>query len=209
VLTLLAIGGALLAGALSPGPSFVYVTRLSLAKSRAHGAFASIGMGLGGLTFAVLAMAGLGTLLHYAEWAYVVLKIAGGAYLLWLGIRMWLHAGASLDTAGDPGEIGPAHRALWPALFTQLSNPKAIVVYGSIFAALLPQQPPPWLFVAILLEVLVIETGWYLVVTWLMSSRRPRALYARAARAVDRVAGGVLGALGIAFAADGVRSALR
>lgn len=208
MLTLVSIGGALLMGAISPGPSFVYVSRTSLAASRRHGVFAALGMGVGGLVFATLAMAGLGALLHYVEWAYVLLKVAGGAYLLWLGIRMWMHAGRTADTdATTPA--GPASRSFWPALLTQVSNPKAVVVYGSIFAALLPENPPLWLTIALLVEVFVIETGWYLVVATVMSSSRPRALYARAARAIDRVAGTILGALGVAFAADGIRAAVR
>jgi threonine/homoserine/homoserine lactone efflux protein len=209
LLVLGAIAGAIAVGAASPGPSFVYVSRLSLARSRAHGLVAALGMGAGGVTFALVAMLGLGAILHYAEWAYIGLKVVGGCYLVYLGVRMWMHAGRGSSDPASTVDHGPAWRSFLPSLLTQLSNPKAIVVYGSIFAAIMPADPAWWLFVAVPLTVFAIETGWYTIVAVAMSSRRPRAVYARFAKAIDRVAGTILGGLGAVFAIDGVRSALR
>ena len=205
-LPLLAILGAVALGAMSPGPSFVYVSRLAVARSRRHGFAAALGMGLASVLFAVAAVAGLGALLHYVEWAYIVLKIAGGAYLVYLGISLWRHAG-SVSSSTDQ-EVRPG-RAVVGGLLAQLSNPKAAVVYGSIFATLLPATPPVWMLVAIPVGVFTIETGWYFLVALAFSTRRPRELYLRSARWVDRAAGAVLGVLGATFAFDGVRTALR
>ena len=154
-------------------------------------------------------MLGLGAILHYAEWAYIGLKVLGGCYLVYLGVRMWMHAGRTSASAAEAVDHGPAWRSFAPALLTQLSNPKAIVVYGSIFAAIMPTSPAWWLFVAVPIVVFTIETGWYAIVAWAMSSSRPRAVYARFSKAIDRIAGTILGALGAAFAIDGVRSAMR
>lgn len=205
---LLLILGAIALGAMSPGPSVVYVSRLAMARTRRHAMAAALGMGLGGVTFSIAAIAGLGAVLHYAEWAFLALKIAGGAYLLVLGIRMWLHAGREGSTARAAVE-GGYRRTVGAAYLTQISNPKAVVVYASVFAALLPVSPPFWLYVAIPLGVFAVETGWYLVVAWGFSTSRPRALYARFAAGIDRVAGTVLGGLGAFFAFDGIRTALR
>ena len=91
----------------------------------------------------------------------------------------------------------------------QLSNPKAVVVYASVFAALLPAQPPFWLYLAIPPGIFAIETGWYLFVAWAFSTSRPRAVYARFSAWIDRIAGTVLGGLGAYFAIDGIRTAVR
>jgi len=163
---------------------------------------------VGGVTFAIAAIAGLGAVLHYAEWAYLGLKIVGGAYLLYLGIRMWLHAGRAA-TAPEVATSGSYGRTIGAATLAQLSNPKAIVVYGSVFAALLPASPPLWMFFAIPPGVFLIETGWYLFVAWAFSTSRPRAVYARYSSWIDRIAGTVLGGLGAYFAVDGIRAAVR
>jgi threonine/homoserine/homoserine lactone efflux protein len=205
---LLLIFGAIVLGAMSPGPSLVYVSRIAMARSRRHAMAAAIGMGVGGVTFAIAAIAGLGAVLHYAEWAYLGLKIIGGAYLLYLGIRMWMHAGTAA-TAPEAAVASSYGRTLGAAALAQLSNPKAVVVYASVFAALLPASPPLWLYVAIPPGIFAFVTGWYLVVAWAFSTSRPRAVYARFSAWIDRIAGTVLGGLGAFFAFDGVRTALR
>jgi threonine/homoserine/homoserine lactone efflux protein len=209
LVTLVAIAGAIAIGAASPGPSFVYVSRVTLAGSRAHGYAAAIGMGAGSVAWAVLAMAGLGTLMHYAESAFLAVKMCGGIYLAYLGLKMWRHAGATPDgdamlSARRPGWQGSAAAAL-----AQLSNPKALIVYGSIFAAMVPSSQPVWMYFAIPVVVMSVETGWYAIVAWGMSSRGPRAAYARWSRTVDRVAGASLTAIGGGFTLDAARTATR
>ena len=56
---------------------------------------AALGMGLGGALFGTLALAGLSALLLQVEWLYMTLKLIGGAYLVYLGIRMWRSASAT------------------------------------------------------------------------------------------------------------------
>lgn len=80
---------AILLGAIVPGPSFVIVARNAVGLSRAHGLATALGMGLGGITFAGIALAGLYTLLFAVEWLYVALKIAGGLYLAYIALRIW------------------------------------------------------------------------------------------------------------------------
>jgi threonine/homoserine/homoserine lactone efflux protein len=57
--SLAALLGALALGAMSPGPSFVLVARTAVARSRAHGLAAALGMGIGGVIFSVLVVLGL------------------------------------------------------------------------------------------------------------------------------------------------------
>jgi threonine/homoserine/homoserine lactone efflux protein len=55
---LLAVLATLLVGAISPGPSFLLVSRIAVVQSRSHGLAAALGMGLGGMVFASLASSG-------------------------------------------------------------------------------------------------------------------------------------------------------
>jgi threonine/homoserine/homoserine lactone efflux protein len=91
-------------------------------------------------------------------------------------------------------------------LLTQLSNPKAAVFYGSIFAALLPASPSTWLLLVLPPSVFLVEAGWYAIVAMLFSSRRPRAIYVGAKGWIDRVAGAVMGALGVRLISESVIS---
>jgi threonine/homoserine/homoserine lactone efflux protein len=93
-------------------------------------------------------------------------------------------------------------RSFLLALATQLSNPKAVVVIGSIFAALLPAHVPVWMYVAIPPIIMTTETSWYTIVAVVVSAERPRAVYARWKVWIDRLAGTVLGALGLRLIAD-------
>lgn len=195
---LIAILGAVLIGAMSPGPSFVMVLRTSIALSRRDGLAAAIGMGLGGTFFGTLALLGLTAVLAQVEWLYMVLKLAGGAYLIYLAIRIWRGAREPIfipETAAFRSKT--LRRSFSVALMTQLSNPKTAVAYASIFAALLPPQVPTWMILILPPLIFLIETSWYAVVTFVFSSRRPRAAYVRAKAWIDRVTALVIGGLGL------------
>src|SRR5216683_6554114 len=143
----LSILGAVTLGAISPGPSFVFVARTSLALSRRDGIAAALGMGAGGVIFAALALAGLQAVLANVAWLYAGLRFAGGLYLLYLAFRLWRGAAEPVIVPGTAERRAPGtFRSFCLGLATQLSNPKTAVVYGSIFAALLPPAPPAWIF---------------------------------------------------------------
>ena len=197
LLALLAILAALLVGAISPGPSFILVSRISLKSSRSDGFAAAIGMGVGGAVFAALASIGLVTLLLQVEWLYLTLRVLGGLYLVHLGIRIWRGASGMLIVS-DIAPVCPssALRSFGLALVTQLSNPKTAIVYASIFAALLPTSMPAWLVLSLPLWVLALETSWHAAVAFAFSAQRPRLVYLRSKTWADRTAGAVMGALG-------------
>lgn len=207
IVILLSIVGTVLVGAMSPGPSFVLVSHTAIIRSRQAGLAAALGMGVGGAVFALLALAGLNALLMRVEWAYLLFKLLGGAYLAYLGVRIW--RGASLPLPPERGERKKQSEGIWRSFFigaaTQLSNPKTALVYGSIFAAFLPASPEAWLFTALPLAVFLVEAGWYAVVALVFSAERPRAAYGRAKHVVDRIAGAVLVGLGIRLILDAVR----
>src|SRR5580698_338804 len=189
---------ALLIGAMSPGPSFVLVARNSIGLSRADGLATALAMGVGGVFFSGIALAGLYTLLSAVEWLYVTLKIAGGLYLVYIASKIWRGASSRLMVAeGEMAQDGDVRKSFWTGLSTQLSNPKTAIAYGSIFAALLPQHPPLWCYFALPPLVFSIEAGWYTVVALSFSSRRPREVYLRMKKWIDRVAATAIGALGL------------
>ncbi|HEY4162716.1 MAG TPA: LysE family transporter [Dongiaceae bacterium] len=203
----LAIAGSLAIGAASPGPSFVMVVRTAVAKSRRHGLAAALGMGVGGVVFCALALFGLQAIFARAEWLYAGFKIAGGAYLLVLAFRIWRHAAEPLDVRINAGGEDNARRSFALGLATQLSNPKTLVFYGSVFAALLPRDLPVWGYLVLPPVVMAIESGWYTLVALAFSLSRPRALYLRWKRWIDRCAAAVMAGLGLKLIFSSLRTA--
>jgi len=189
---------ALLVGAISPGPSFVVVARNAIGLSRHDGLATALGMGIGGVCFSGIALVGLYSLLAAVGWLYAGLKVAGGAYLVYLAWKIWRGASAPLavESAQSAGSRN-LRKSFWLGLSTQLSNPKTAIVYGSIFAALLPQHPPLWCYVALPPMVFAVEAGWYAMVALCFSSRRPREVYLNAKIGIDRLAAGAIAALGL------------
>ncbi|SAL42409.1 lysine exporter protein LysE/YggA [Caballeronia peredens] len=196
----LAILFSLLLGAMIPGPSFVIVARNAIGVSRADGLATALGMGVGGIFFGGIALAGLYTLLVAVEWLYIGLKVAGGLYLIYIASKIWRGAAQPMQMSMQRDASVPAgnvRKSFWLGLSTQLSNPKTAIWYGSIFAALLPQHPPLWCYFVLPPMVFAIETGWYTIVALGFSSRRPREMYLRAKKWIDRIASSVIAALGL------------
>lgn len=199
---LMGIAIALTVGAASPGPSFVMVAKAAASSGRVTGLSAALGMGCGGFIFAALSLAGLIGLLTAVPPLYALMKIIGGIYLVYLGVKIWKYAVAPTD-ATEPTSVTSQSRSLKSfgvGLATQLSNPKTAVVYASVFAAFLPAESNLQFKLVVMLMVFSIETGWYSLVAVLLSSSGPRRRYLQMKVLIDRVAGSVMILLGLRLA---------
>ena len=173
-----------------------------MAAGRADGLAASVGMGIGGVTFTLLALIGLQTLMLNLPFLYLAFQIVGGSYLIYLGLHIWRGAPEALPETVTP-RVASRHslaRALVLGLTTQLSNPKAAIVYAAIFAAFLPHGTTLEIGILIVILVFILETGWYGLVTLAMSSEGPRLAYLRGKSWIDHLAGGVMISLGLRLA---------
>jgi threonine efflux protein len=193
---LVGIGAVQLLAAMSPGPAFLVVTRISVGESRRAALAAALGVTTATLIWAVAATLGMHVLLAEAAWLYDVLKLIGGGYLVWLAVQAWRHADKPLAAAN--GLAGMSAWQAWRLGFsTNLANPKVIVFFGSIFVTLFTPETPSWVRGAALVIVAANEIGWYAVVALLFSSRAAQAGYRRAKRWIDRVTGAVLMVFGL------------
>jgi threonine/homoserine/homoserine lactone efflux protein len=196
----------------SPGPSFLFISHTAATRGRADGVLASFAMGWGGLIWAAAALFGLQAILAQLAWLDLGIRLAGAAYLVYLGIRLMLSRreqpgpAAADAVASDASGAAPATmpagrwRLFLNALLLQLSNPKVIVFFGSIFAVLLPAGAPPWVGFAALAIVFVNEFWWYALVSVVFSTGPTRRFFDRWKIWINRVAGGVLTLLGIRLA---------
>lgn len=131
---LLAFVGASLVLALTPGPAVVYIVARTLAQGRACGLASVLGVALGNLSNAVGAALGLAALFAISSVAFTVVKWAGAAYLVYLGIRMW-RAVPAIANATLKTPVQPLRRVFRDGFMVALLNPKTTL----FFAAFLPQ----------------------------------------------------------------------
>jgi threonine/homoserine/homoserine lactone efflux protein len=122
---------------LSPGPSNFYVLSRSLSQGTPAGIIAAAGLAAGSLVHVAAAATGLSAVFVYSPLAYTLLKVAGAAYLVYLGIRYLL-------AAPGPVHIGraaiiPARKVFRQSMVVEILNPKTAL----FFLAFLPQFADP------------------------------------------------------------------
>ncbi len=136
---LLAFVGVSVAVAIVPGPDMALVARNVVRHGRSAGFATSVGICTGILGWAVAAGLGVSALLASSAIAFTALKLAGAAYLIYLGITaLRAHDDAAAAGASGGSEL-PWHRAWLQGLLSALLNPKL----GVFFLTLLPQFIAP------------------------------------------------------------------
>jgi len=121
----------------TPGQDMILVMSRSVTQGAAAGVATAAGVSVGLLGHTILASVGLGALLRASDWLFVALKLAGAAYLLYLGVGLLLTKRGDLALA--PAAQRPLSRLFLDGAFSNLSNPKIAVFYF----AFLPQFVSP------------------------------------------------------------------
>ncbi|KUF11616.1 LysE family translocator [Pseudoponticoccus marisrubri] len=188
-----------LLAAMSPGPSFVVCLKTAASDGFRTAAALSLGFGLGAALWAAGAMAGLALVFQLVPALFLVLKIGGAAFLIFIAVAMWRHAPDPLPeaSAGPPKSPG---RAMRLGFLTYATNPKPAIFFGAVFVGLVPVDAPLWARAALVLVIGVNEALWYLVVSRVFSLPRARALYARAKAWTDRAFGTLIAGFGLKIA---------
>ena len=196
VIAFSAIGVAILFGAMSPGVSFLLVARTAMSSSRRAALSVAAGMGFGAFIFAVIALAGLHTLLTLIPSLYTGLKLAGGCYLLWLALKMFRRPSNRFNDLTETEEVS-ASKAFMTGVFTQISNPHTALVFASIFSAALSKNIQPVMYIILPTMAFVIDVLWYAIVACLLSTHGPRQAYIKYRKFIDKLSGGIMALLGI------------
>ena len=130
-------------------------------------------------------------------WLATFVQIAGGCYLIYLGLSAWFSRTAkTLDGAGSPN-ITSAARGFRMGLIVELSNPKGIAFFVSFFAVAVPMETALWVKAVILAGGFILEIVWYGAASFLLSTRPVRAVYERFAIWIERAIGTPLAGFGV------------
>jgi threonine/homoserine/homoserine lactone efflux protein len=191
------IAGAILVGAISPGPSFVLIARIAMGTSKNDAIWASIGMGIGGVIFSLLALMGIHIILMNTPTLFFAFKLLGGMYLVYISILIYKGANKPLHVPNEQiKKKSSLKKSFLLGLLTQISNPKAAIAYSSIFAALLPPLIEGWVYLLLPSLIFMVEAGWYLLVTLTLSSKIPRTRYLKSKSLIDKTSAVIMGGLG-------------
>ena len=119
----------------TPGADTALVLRAAVGGGPRAAMVAGAGVCLGVLVWGAATAVGLAALVAASPTAYDALRLAGAAYLLWLGIRTW-------RTAGEPHDAPRSNRWFRTGLLTNLLNPKVAVFYVSFLPQFVPDGVP-------------------------------------------------------------------
>ncbi|MFD9636584.1 LysE family translocator [Streptomyces violascens] len=189
-----------------PGPSVLFVIGRALAQGRRAALTTVVGNTLGAYGLIAAVALGVGSIVERSVLVFTVLKLAGAAYLVYLGVKAWRGRGSLLASfAGGGGEQGGL-RTFWEGFAVGVSNPKTIV----FFAAVLPQfvdrgqghVVPQMLVLGLVFNVIAIASD----CVWGLVAASARDWFARSPQRLSMV-GGVGGlamiGLGVTVAATG------
>ena len=177
--------------ALAPGPTILLVVSYALARGRRTALAVVAGTGLGDATCLAAATAGVGAILAASSTAFLVLKLAGAAYLVVLGVRLWRTPMLRADASAPPP------RSLWlvflHAYCTTIFNPKPILFFMVFVPQFINEHAPllPQLAImeaTVLLCGAMVDGGYSLFAAHLRRFVRTPG----AQRAVNRTTGGLL-----------------
>ena len=186
---LLGFGLASLVLIVIPGPGVLFVIGRALAHGRRTALATALGHAGGNYVVAACVAVGLGTLLQRSVEAFVIVKVAGALYLIWLGIhaiRQRKSLAAALAVSVPPRE---GWRAVRDGVVVGITNPKAYILFGAILPQFVNRSAgdvPGQMLVLALVSVLI---GAVSDCSWGFAASAVRAWFARSPRRFELVGG--------------------
>jgi homoserine/homoserine lactone efflux protein len=173
-----------------PGPSVTVVVANSLAGGTKAGLATILGTEISMLSMVVIVALGLQAVMHVVSEAFLVIKLAGAAYLIWLGWKMFTSSGR-LEMAA-PGEKLPLGRYIWQGALVNWSNPKTLLFLGAFLPLFIDPSRPAFGQIMILglivMAVATLTDCFYAVI----AGRARQLLTVARVRMMNRVSGVIL-----------------
>lgn len=202
--TLLAFGAIAFLLIILPGPSVLFIIGRALQHGRREALVSVVGNSSGVFVHVLLVAVGVGALLAASAVAFVVLKVVGGLYLIYLGVQQIRHRnnGTLVTADADPAPPASSRKLFGEAFVVGVANPKTLV----FMVAVLPQfvEPAQGLVTAQILQLGVVFIALALVCdgAYALLAASARTWFAKSPRriaTVRSVGGGMIAALGVAL----------
>lgn len=188
-----------------PGPSVLYIVGTSIAQGRRAGVASMLGVQAGALIHVFAAAIGVSALLASSAAAFDIVKFAGAAYLVWLGVQRLRHAGEDEPAARPPRSHAHLFRQ---GVVVNVLNPKVAMFFFAFLPQFIdPDAATPGLQILglglIFIVIAMVSDTMYALLAGTAAERLGGTAAAR--RRLDRVGGGVLIGLGAVAALTGQR----
>lgn len=181
-----------------PGPNNFMLMRFGMRHGRGLALAAGFGTTLSCIVWCAAAALGLAAVLAAAPWLYKLLRLGGGLYLLWFALMLWRTPPEVQPAEGPDARLG-WWAAFWQGFAVNMTNPKSVLFFASIFSAYVGPDTPLWVHAAAVGICIATCLGWQVAMAWLFSTRRAAGAYAKAQRPLDRTAGALMAAFGLSL----------
>lgn len=181
---------------ISPGPNFALVSRLAVGGARRAALGASLGFAVAATCYAALAITGLSVLISNVGLLGSLVQMAGGIYLVYLGISAWLPARGKSAAAAQV-ECSNMWHGFRSGFLVDLANPKGIAFFIGLYGAAIPAGTARWAKIGIVAGGFLIELTWYSLVAYVLLAPVARGMYLRFGALIERVIGAALCAFGL------------
>jgi threonine efflux protein len=184
--------------AASPGPDFVLVSQQTLSNGKKAGLMCSIGIALGLSIHILYSAFGLAVIIANSSSALWLIKVLGGSYLIYLGIK-GLRAKPSNDTEGyrEKAKQHSSRKSIGIGFLCNALNPKAPIYFVSLFTVVLSPDMPIYQIGIYGIWMMLIQLAWFSAVATLLSKPSVNKRFKRLGHWIDRILGGAMIALGL------------
>ncbi len=175
----------------TPGPALISISQKAIAQGRGPALLFGLGLGFGATSWVLASMLGLGIIFHRFPLLITAMTLLGGGYLIYVAWAIWRGADDPLD------ESTAAANGFWAGYRLNVSNPKPILFFSSLFLSVFPDPFTLASGAVVYLSMLALELSFFTAVALTLTTPSIRARALRAKPIIDRVAAVVIGALGL------------
>lgn len=179
---------------LVPGPSVLFVIGRSLSLGRLGGLLSVVGNSLGALVAAVAVALGVGYLIAESVVAFTIIKIAGGLYLIYLGVQAIRHRKVSAQAVTEGAPRRGVLRLLLQGFLVGVSNPKTAVFFIAVLPQFVDRSAGSVPLQLLTLGVLFVLLALIFDSTWALAAGFARDWFGRSPKRIERLGatGGVM-----------------
>ncbi|SEG44429.1 LysE family translocator [Vibrio hangzhouensis] len=189
---------------ISPGADFVLVFKNSLSSGRKAGLMTGLGIGLGICIHITYSILGISHLLSQNAAIFSMIKYAGSAYLIYLGLSGLFSSKLVIDIENENPTGSSAKKYFAQGFLCNALNPKTILFFLSVFSQLVsPENDNNLLFVLICgLYITLLHVVWFCFLAFLVTSTKVLSIFQQFGRRINQVCGAGLVTFGVMLSAN-------
>lgn len=183
----------------TPGPDMVLVLRNTFAGGRGAGLQTSVGILSGNLVHITYCMLGIGLIISQSILAFTMIKYAGAAYLIYLGVMSFRSGSETLDT-NDIERRRPNRTWFVQGFVNNLLNPKGALFYLGMFTMVITPETSATTLLVLIISMMLVSASFWLFFVYTLDRPFIRNSIARSQQTVSRIFGTLLVLLGMRVA---------